>query len=52
MKTALIVVGVLAVLVVVVFFFLGQKSQSGTALGVVNGKLAECPSSPRPRRVG
>ena len=46
MKTALIVVGVLAVLVVVVFFFLCQKSQSGTALGVVNGKLAECPSSP------
>ena len=46
MKTALIVVGVLAVLVVIVFFFLGQKSQSGSAPGLVNGSLAPCPSSP------
>ncbi|MEM1401843.1 MAG: DUF1499 domain-containing protein [Pseudomonadota bacterium] len=46
MKTALIVVGVLAILAVIAFFFLGQKSQSGSALGLVNGKLADCPSSP------
>ncbi len=29
-----------------VLFFLGQKSQSGAAPGLVNGELAACPSSP------
>ncbi len=37
---------VLFLLVGVAFFFLGMKSKNGTAPGLVDGKLAECPSSP------
>ena len=46
MKTALIAIVVLLVLGVGVFFFLGQKSQGGTAPGLVDGRLTACPSSP------
>lgn len=28
------------------FFFLGMKSQKGSAPGLVDGRLADCPSSP------
>lgn len=37
---------VLILLVCVVFFFLGMKSQKGSAIGLVDGQLAPCPSSP------
>ena len=37
---------VLILLVCVAFFFLGMKSKSGSAIGLVDGKLAACPSSP------
>lgn len=37
---------VIVVFIVVAFFFMGQQSQSGTALGLVNGNLAPCPASP------
>ncbi len=46
MKYLLIGVVVLVVLGVGGFFYLGQKSQSGTAPGLVQGRLAACPSSP------
>ena len=40
--------GVIGVVLVgfVAFFILGQTSQNGKALGLVNGRLAPCPSSP------
>jgi len=37
---ALIVIGL------VMFFFLGLKSQKGEAKGLIDGRLAACPSSP------
>jgi len=37
---------VLFLLGCVAFFFLGLKSKSGSALGLVDGRLADCPSSP------
>lgn len=37
---------VLLVIGVAMFFFLGMKSQKGTAPGLVDGRLAACPSSP------
>ncbi|MEL7297493.1 MAG: DUF1499 domain-containing protein [Pseudomonadota bacterium] len=46
MKAILIVVVVLVVLAVGGLFFLGSKSQSGAAPGLVDDKLAACPSSP------
>ncbi|MEM7762545.1 MAG: DUF1499 domain-containing protein [Pseudomonadota bacterium] len=46
MKTVLIVIVVLVVLAVGGLFFLGSKSQGGAAPGLVDGKLAACPSSP------
>lgn len=46
MKTVLIVFIALLVLGVGGFFYLGQQSQSGTALGLVKGQLTPCPSSP------
>ena len=46
MKTVLIGIVVLLVLGIGLFFFLGQKSQGGTAPGLANGRLAQCPSSP------
>lgn len=46
MKIILLII--IAVIVVGVggMFFLGQKSKSGAALGLQNGALAPCPSSP------
>ena len=43
-----ILVGVLSLFVLgnAGFFYLGKKSQDGSALGLVAGKLAPCPSSP------
>lgn len=46
MKYVLIGVIVLIVLGVGAFFYLGQKSQRGAAAGIVDGRLASCPSSP------
>jgi len=37
---------VLVVLVCIMFFFLGLKSQKGEAKGLVDGRLADCPSAP------
>ncbi len=36
----------LILLVMVMFFLLGLKSQKGTAKGMVDGRLADCPSAP------
>lgn len=40
--------GVLALALIgfVVFFILGKTSQSGTSLGLIDGQLAPCPSTP------
>ncbi|MEM7281170.1 MAG: DUF1499 domain-containing protein [Pseudomonadota bacterium] len=46
MKYVLIGVVLLLVLGVGAFFYLGQKSQSGEAAGLVDGRLSPCPSSP------
>ncbi|MEM7504548.1 MAG: DUF1499 domain-containing protein, partial [Pseudomonadota bacterium] len=46
MKYILIGVIALVVLGVGAFFYLGQKSQRGAAVGIVDGRLASCPSSP------
>lgn len=46
LKYGLIGVAVLFALGIGGFFFLGMKSQNGAALGLVNGQLAACPSSP------
>lgn len=37
---------VLGVISTGAFYFLAQQSKSGTAIGLENGKLAACPSSP------
>lgn len=42
----LIGIGVIALLGVGGFFYLGQKSKSGAPPGIVDGTLAACPSSP------
>lgn len=47
MKYFIYAVGLLLVLGVGGFFYLGQKSQSGVAEGLVSGKLVDCPSAPR-----
>ena len=41
-----IVIASLVLIVVLGFFYLGQSSQSGTAQGLVEGRLAACPDSP------
>lgn len=46
LKYGVIALAVLLLLGVGAFFYLGIQSQSGTALGVVDGRLAACPSSP------
>ncbi|MEM9055826.1 MAG: DUF1499 domain-containing protein [Pseudomonadota bacterium] len=46
MKVALLVTGALLLFGIGGFYFLGQKSQSGTAPGLSNGRLSACPSSP------
>jgi len=40
------VIAGLIVLVCVLFFFLGLKSQKGSPLGLENGQLAECSTAP------
>ncbi len=46
MKTVLIGLVVLLVLGIGVFYLLGQQSQGGSAAGLVDGRLTQCPSSP------
>ena len=46
MKTISIIFICLFFTVVIILFFLGIKSQSGHAAGLVNGKLARCPDTP------
>ena len=46
LKYGMMGLGVLLLLGVGAFVFLGMKSQNGTALGMVDGQLAACPSSP------
>lgn len=46
LKTILIIVFVLALIGLGGFAYLGQKSKSGTAPGMVDGTLAPCPDSP------
>lgn len=46
MKIVLIGIVVLVALAVGGLYYLGQKSQTGTAAGLVNGQLTPCPSSP------
>lgn len=46
MKTVLLGIVALIVLAVGGLFYLGQKSQRGAATGLVEGRLAPCPSSP------
>jgi len=45
MTVAKIIIG-LIVLIIVAFFFLGLKSQKGSAPGLINGQLAACGSAP------
>jgi uncharacterized protein (DUF1499 family) len=46
MKIALYILLVLIGVVMVLFFVLGKKSQSGTAPGLVDGKLSACSAKP------
>ena len=46
MEKALIIIGSIALLIVVVFFVLGQLSQSGEAPGLAEGRLTQCPGTP------
>lgn len=46
MKYLLITLLVLMLLGVVGLYYLGQKSQGGEAIGLVDGQLAPCPSAP------
>lgn len=46
MKIAAYILVGLIVLIFVLFFILGLKSQKGQALGLVDGKLAACSSKP------
>ena len=46
MKTAMYVLLALIGVVIVLFFILGKKSQSGHAPGLVDGRLAACSSKP------
>lgn len=46
LKFLMVTIGVLVALGVASFFGLGIMSQSGSAPGLVDGRLAPCPSSP------
>ena len=46
MKYVIIAILLLLVLGIGGFYYLGAKSQGGVALGLVDGRLAPCPSSP------
>ena len=46
MKTALYIILALIGFVLISFFILGKKSQSGSAPGLVGGQLAACSSKP------
>lgn len=41
-----LILAVLGVIAVAALFYLGQKSKSGTAPGLVDGALAACPGAP------
>ena len=46
MKIAAYIVIGLVVVVMIAFFLLGKKSQKGSAIGLVDGKLATCSGKP------
>lgn len=46
MKLMFWIIAGLALAAAVTFFFLAQKSRTGAAIGLVEGVLAPCPSSP------
>lgn len=46
MKTAAYILIGLVIIVMIAFFLLGKKSQKGSAMGLVNGKLAACSGKP------
>ena len=46
LKTIITLLVVLALAVVGGFFYLGKSSQNGSALGLVEGRLAPCPDKP------
>lgn len=46
MKYLLIILAVVMLLGVAGLYYLGQRSQAGEAIGLVDGKLAPCPSAP------
>lgn len=46
MKTVVVIVLLLVIAGVGGFFYLGQKSRTGTAPGLIDGRLAACASSP------
>lgn len=46
MKIALYISLVLAIIIIIAFFFMGRSSAKGSALGLVNGQLAPLSSKP------
>ena len=46
MKLAAYIIVGLVVFVMIAFFLLGKKSQAGTAIGLIDGKLAPCSGKP------
>ena len=46
MKIAIIVILALPLAGIIAFFVLGLMSQSGSAIGLVEGKLSKCPDNP------
>jgi uncharacterized protein (DUF1499 family) len=46
MKTVVLIIIFLLLAGSAGFFFLAQRSKTGTAPGIVNGRLAPCPTSP------
>jgi len=46
MKTILIIILTPAIVGLIYFFYLGYKSQNGSAPGLVNSKLSPCPDKP------
>lgn len=46
MKTVLIICMTILIVVLFALFFLGKRSASGQAIGLVDGKLAMCPDTP------
>lgn len=46
MKTTLIIVSLLIIAAIILFFILGMMSKSGSAPGLVEGSLSQCPNKP------